>query len=152
MTPFDPRQDAEILRKAMKGFGTDEQAIINVVTRRSNSQRQEIVVQFKAMYGKVSTCNIQSVAQSLKDFSRLFEYSQDLLSNLKSELSGKFEDLVIALMTPLPVFLAKELQYAIEGIGTNEQTLIEILCTASNAEIFAIKNVYRQGKTFHRFH
>jgi len=70
-----------------------------------------------------------------------------LLSDLKGELSGKFEDLVLALMIPLPVFLAREVQNAIEGIGTNEQTLIEILCTGSNAEIFAIKNAYTQGNT-----
>lgn len=53
-SPFDPRQDAEILRKAMKGFGTDEKAIIQVLAHRVNYQRQEIALQFKTMYGKVS--------------------------------------------------------------------------------------------------
>lgn len=52
--PFDPHRDAEILRKAMKGFGTDEKAIIQVLTHRVNSQRQEIAMHFKTMYGKVS--------------------------------------------------------------------------------------------------
>lgn len=37
---FDPTTDANALRKAMKGFGTDEDALINVICRRSNEQRQ----------------------------------------------------------------------------------------------------------------
>ena len=50
---FDPQADAEKLRKAMKGFGTDEKAIIEVVTQRDTTQRQKILKQFKQMFGKV---------------------------------------------------------------------------------------------------
>lgn len=53
VNPFDPRDDAAVLRKAMKGFGTDEKAIIQVLTRRSNEQRLRIAFEFKTLYGKV---------------------------------------------------------------------------------------------------
>lgn len=36
---FDPVADAKALRKAMKGFGTDEDGLIDVICRRSNEQR-----------------------------------------------------------------------------------------------------------------
>ncbi|XP_050429883.1 annexin B9-like isoform X1 [Adelges cooleyi] len=118
--PFDARQDAEILRKAMKGFGTDEKAIINVLAHRVNAQRQEIAMHFKTMYGK------------------------DLISDLKSELGDKLEDLVVALMTPTYDYLAKELHNAMDGVGTNEETVVEIICTASNSEILNIKSAYHR--------
>lgn len=63
---------------------------------------------------------------------------------MKSELSGKFEDLVVSLMTPTYSFLAKEIQNAMSGVGTNEETIIEIICTASNAEINNIKREYQK--------
>lgn len=49
----DPETDAGVLRKAMKGLGTDEDAIINLLVSRSNEQRLDIVKRFKLMYGKV---------------------------------------------------------------------------------------------------
>lgn len=115
---FDPQVDAATLRKAMKGFGCDEKALIDVVCRRTNYQRQEIQKVFKTNFGK------------------------DLIENIKSETRGNFENLLVALLTPTLDFYCKEIKDAMAGIGTDEQVLIEILCTLSNQEINMIKQHY----------
>lgn len=52
---FDAEEDVKLLHKAMKGFGTNEAAIIAVLCHRSSQQRMEIVKTFKASYGKVNS-------------------------------------------------------------------------------------------------
>ena len=53
-SPFDPRADADVLHKAMKGLGTDEKALINILCRRTSGQRSAISLAYKSGYGKVN--------------------------------------------------------------------------------------------------
>ena len=95
--------DAQALRKAMEGFGTDENALIKICANRNNAQRQQIKAAYKTAFGR------------------------ELLSDLKSELHGKFEDAMIALFTEPIEYDADQLREALHGAGTNEDTLIEII-------------------------
>jgi annexin A7/11 len=117
---FSAAEDGAALRKAMKGFGTDEQAIIDILCARTNAQRQVISEWF------------------------LKEYGRDLIKDLKSELGGKFEDLIIGLMYPPIDYLCQELHKSMKGLGTDEGALVEILCSRSNDDIKRIVTRYEE--------
>lgn len=70
-------------------------------------------------------------------------YGKDLIKTLKSELHGDFEDLIIALMEPAAVYEAKQLRKAMEGLGTKESVLIEIMTTRTNYQIAVLKQTYQ---------
>lgn len=116
---FNVQDDCEMLRKAMKGLGTNEQVLMDLVVNRSNAQRQKIKLTFKTMYGK------------------------DLIRDLRSELSGNFEEIMLALFMPTTYYDAWSLQKAIQGAGTNEKVLVEILCSRTNQEIREIVSCYK---------
>ncbi|NXX39971.1 ANXA6 protein, partial [Tricholaema leucomelas] len=118
---FDANQDAEALYNAMKGFGSDKEAILDLITSRSNKQRVEICQAYKSLYGK------------------------DLIADLKYELTGKFERLIVSLMRPPPYGDAKEIKDAISGIGTDEKCLIEILASRTNQEIHDLVAAYKDA-------
>ena len=112
--------DAEALRKAMKGFGTDEAALIKICANRTNAQRQQMKAAYKSLYGR------------------------DLIADLKSELNGKFEDAMIALFTEPIEYDVDQLRAGMKGLGTNEDTLIEIIASRSPAQLRAIKAKYQE--------
>merc|ERR1719228_996230 len=64
------------------------------------------------------------------------------MNDLKSELSGNLEDCLQALLEPSTLYDAKCLRRAMRGAGTDEETLIDILCSRTNQEIRAIKEAY----------
>uniref|UniRef100_A0A665VQQ8 Annexin n=1 Tax=Echeneis naucrates TaxID=173247 RepID=A0A665VQQ8_ECHNA len=117
---FDPSADAQRLRDAMKGAGTDEAAITDVLAHRTIAQRQRIKEAFKQTVGK------------------------DLADELSSELSGNFRSVVLGLLMLQPVYDAYELRTAMKGAGTEEACLIDILASRTNAEIKTINAVYKK--------
>ncbi|XP_023249391.1 annexin A5-like [Seriola lalandi dorsalis] len=117
---FNAKHDAEILHKAMKGFGTDEDVILMLLAARSNDQRQQIKAAYKKAYGK------------------------DLVSVLKSELGGLLESLIVALMTPPTSYDASQLHMALKGVGTDDEVLIEILASRTGEQIKEIIKVYKK--------
>uniref|UniRef100_A0A8C6M248 Annexin n=1 Tax=Nothobranchius furzeri TaxID=105023 RepID=A0A8C6M248_NOTFU len=116
---FKASADAEVLHKAMKGLGTDEAAILQLLTARSNAQRQEIKASYKTLFGK------------------------DLVHDLKGELGGKFETLVVALMTPPLTYDVTSLHHAIKGAGTDEKVLVEILASRTPQQVKDIIAAYK---------
>lgn len=117
---FNPHADCEVLKKAMKGFGCDDKAVMNILCFRTNQQRQQMKMSFKTMYGK------------------------DLVKELVSELRGNLEDVIVWMMYTPAEFDAVELRNAMQGMGTKESVLIEIMCSRTNAEMQAIKEAYRR--------
>ncbi|CAG0914686.1 unnamed protein product [Notodromas monacha] len=119
MPGWDVEGAAEKIYKACKGLGTTEADITEVVCSISNAQRQTLREKYLAMYG------------------------EDLMDRLKSELKSRYQDVIIGLMTPPDEYLADWLQWAMKGAGTEEDTLIEILCCRTNEELERVKNAYK---------
>jgi len=117
---FDAEEMAVKLREAMKGWGSDDKALLSILSSHSAAQRLQMGLFYKTMYGR------------------------DLREDLKSETSGHFEDAIKRMMYDSPHFEAYSLRKAMKGLGSDDAALIEIVCTKSNAEIKEMKRAYEE--------
>ncbi|CAG9938336.1 unnamed protein product [Clonostachys rosea f. rosea IK726] len=121
---WDGGADAKSLRAAMKGFGTDEKTLIRVLCDKDPHQIEYIRSAFE------------------RDFNR------NLVQDMKGETSGWLQKGLLQLgRGPLlaDVYLLHE---AMDGPGTKEVILNDVLLSRSNADMKAIKSAYY--KTFNR--
>jgi len=125
---FDAHHDAEALRKAMKGFGTDDKALIEIFGARTSEEMRLTAAEYKISYGR------------------------DLTEDIKDETSGHFEDALVSRLKSRAEYDAYCCHKAIAGAGTDEHCLVEILATRSNAEINALKEAYQSvhGKSLEK--
>uniref|UniRef100_A0A667ZHV0 Annexin n=1 Tax=Myripristis murdjan TaxID=586833 RepID=A0A667ZHV0_9TELE len=117
---FDPAKDAARIETAIKTKGVDEQTIIDILTRRSYEQRREIAFEYERLAKK------------------------DMITALKGALSGSLETVTLGLMKSTAQYDAAELKASMKGLGTDEESLIEIVCSRSSEELLEIKKVYKE--------
>uniref|UniRef100_A0A8C8DVT9 Annexin n=1 Tax=Oryzias sinensis TaxID=183150 RepID=A0A8C8DVT9_9TELE len=106
---FDPDKDAARIETAIKTKGVDEQTIIDILTKRTYSQRRDIAFAYER-----KTKKVQLSGGSLQTM-------HVLLIKVRTLMSVSF----------------------FQGLGTDEETLIELLCSRSNSELVQIKSVYK---------
>ncbi|XP_055756095.1 annexin A2-A-like [Salvelinus fontinalis] len=117
---FDPAKDAARIETAVKTKGVDELTIVDILTKRSYSQRREIAFEYEKRSKK------------------------DMITALKGALSGSLEAVILGLMKSTAQYDASEIKGSIKGLGTDEETLIEMVCSRSADELVEIKRVYKE--------
>ncbi|KAG9254356.1 uncharacterized protein F5Z01DRAFT_687011 [Emericellopsis atlantica] len=106
----DTSPDVEALRKAMKGMGCDERALIRVLTGPKYS-------------------NPWTMQQLVDDYNKRF--IRDLLKDIKSETRGTFEDALLALIRGPLENDVRTLDAAMDRAGTDEVALGLMFCWAA---------------------
>ncbi|PFH59296.1 hypothetical protein XA68_12588 [Ophiocordyceps unilateralis] len=121
---WDPQPDVQALRSAMKGFGTDEKALIRILSTKDPLQVDLIRNTFD---------------RSL---------NRNLIKDIKSETSSWFEKGLVQLARGPLLADVHYLHEAMSGPGTKEIVLNDVLLSRSNADLNAIKSAY--SSTFHK--
>jgi len=116
---FDADADAKVLQRATQGLGTDEKTIIWMISRRSTEQLKEVETQYKTLFG------------------------DDLKKTLESELRGDLEKVVLGRFYGRFEYQAWIARRAMKGVGTDEQALIDVVCSKNPNEMNKIKDVYK---------
>ncbi|KAJ1686802.1 hypothetical protein LUZ63_018192 [Rhynchospora breviuscula] len=112
-------EDAEKLRKAFQGWGTDEKAMIAVLSHRDAAQRKQIKIAYEE------------------------QYKEKLLKRIESEISGHFERAVYRWIFDPVERQAIMANIAIKNNVVDFPVIIEIACVNSSNELLAVKQVYQ---------
>lgn len=111
-------RDAEEIKEACSGFGTNDSKLINIVCARTKTQLDRIDQVYRE------------------------KYERSLREQIEGETSGNYAKmLVYSLMAP-EEFGAAMVDRACKGLGTDELLLTETLAFRSNAEIAALKEYW----------
>ncbi|XP_038988745.1 annexin D3 [Phoenix dactylifera] len=120
-----PEEDAKKLRKAFQGFGTDENAIIEVLGHRTAAQRAEIARTYARLYGET------------------------LVEGLRSELSGDFLNAVILWVMDPAERDAELANKALKNKGDwhiwdiwHIWVIIEVACASDPDHLMAVRKAY----------
>jgi len=120
LTPAQCDEAVKVLRDSMKGIGTENDELIEVLGKYPPVQMNQIIKGYKSNYGK------------------------SLIDDVKSETSNDFKKLASALCMTTEEYDVKCIHDSISRIGTNDDCIMEILVGRTNCEINAICEEYKR--------
>ena len=113
-----PKSDLENIKNFIQN--SEKSKIVELICKLTNEQRQNL----KQMY--------------------LSSYGTELDKDLKSALSGDAEDLILGLMKTPVDFDAEQIYLSMKGIGTDEDTLSEMIATRPSRRLIRIRERYHE--------
>ncbi|KAL9618885.1 MAG: hypothetical protein Q9160_006475 [Pyrenula sp. 1 TL-2023] len=115
----DATRDADALRSAMKGFGTDEKALVAVLSKPDPLQMGLLRQTFSKRHS-----------------------GRSLERDVEKETSGYFKEGLLALIRGPLMQDVHNAQKSIKGLGTKESVMNDVLLGRTNADMRAIKQAY----------
>ncbi|GAB0181616.1 annexin A13 [Grus japonensis] len=167
--------EARELQKAMKGAGTDESLLIEILCTRNNKEIVNIKEAYKRLFDKDLESDVKSdtsgslqkilvtVLEATRDETQqvnaelaeqdatdLYKVcGKDIEESIKSETSGDLEKAYLTLVScakDCPGYFATLLHKSMKGGGTDEETLIRILVTrAEGCDLIGITETWWDG-------
>ncbi|KAF8009938.1 hypothetical protein BT93_J0805 [Corymbia citriodora subsp. variegata] len=116
---FSATEDAETLRKACQGWGTNEKLIVKVLGHRNAAQRKQIRQAYEQLY------------------------EEDLVKRLESELSGDFEKAVYRWNLDPADRDAVLANVALKKSHPDYHVIVEISCIHSPEELLVVRKAYK---------
>lgn len=118
-------QDAQALFQAGElKWGTDEEKFITIFGTRSVSHLRRVFDKYMTISG--------------------FQIEE----TIDRETSGNLEQLLLAVVKSIrsiPAYLAETLYYAMKGAGTDDQTLIRVMVSRSEIDLYNIRKEFRKN-------
>ncbi|KAJ6643196.1 Annexin B9 [Pseudolycoriella hygida] len=118
--PFNAVHTCELLKLSMQGVGRNSDTIMKILATHTFDQRSEIAATYKTLY------------------------NQDLVQKLITEYDGYILDVIKYLFWPREKMYARELHDAMQGLGTDEDALIEMCASLDGHELRRVSSAYIQ--------
>lgn len=116
---YNAKADAEAVAEAMRGFGTNEEKLNEILMTKPRDHVLDII----AAYNSTG-------------------FFRNMVNQIKREVGGDYQKVMESLMMTSGEYRLQCIKDAVRGIGTEEQVLIDCICCASTDELTALKDAW----------
>jgi len=99
---------AHSVRYCIKGWGTDDRGLITCLVHLPDFKKAALIKEYQQEFGR------------------------DLISDIKGDTSGDYQNALLSLVRPAPEIWAEALEGAMKGVGTSDELLINFMVIAKD--------------------